>query len=142
MEPIKVEIGVTLDFSESVKQFFGSIFAPKCNCGCDKPAPENDSKPEAPKPTPAAVPETPKPAAPTAPKPATPVNPAPTQKINNKVGPSEDTVTVEMVRLELSKKVNDHRETIKGKLNELGAPSVTKLDPSKYEEMFNFLKSL
>lgn len=138
MEPIKVEIGVTLDFSESVKQFFGSIFAPKCNCGCDKLVPENDSKSEAPKPAPATTQATPKPEAP---KPATPVNPAPTQKIN-KVGPSEDTVTIEMVRLELSKKVNDHRETIKGKLNELGAPSVTKLDPSKYEEMFNFLKSL
>lgn len=134
MEPIKVEISVTLDFSESVKQLFGSIFTPKCNCGCDKSVLENDSKSEAPKPASAA----PKPEAP---KPATPVSPAPTQKIN-KVGPSEDTVTIDMVRSELVKKVNDHRETIKAKLSELGAPSVTKLDSSKYEEMFNFLKSL
>ena len=42
----------------------------------------------------------------------------------------------------LAKKVNEHRDVIKQKLNEHGAPSVTKLDPTKYEEMFNFLESL
>lgn len=52
------------------------------------------------------------------------------------------TVSIEDVRKVLAEKVNDHRETIKGKLEELGAPSVTKLDPSKYQEMFDFLSSL
>ena len=52
------------------------------------------------------------------------------------------TVTIEDVRTALASKVNDHREAIKAKLDELGAPSVTKLDPSKYEVMHNFLNSL
>ena len=42
----------------------------------------------------------------------------------------------------LAQKVNEHRDVIKQKLNEFGAPSVTKLDPSKYDEMYNFLESL
>ena len=41
-----------------------------------------------------------------------------------------------------AQKVNEHRDVIKQKLNELGAPSVTKLNPSKYDEMYNFLESL
>ena len=50
--------------------------------------------------------------------------------------------SIEDVRGMLAKKVNEHRDVIKQKLNELGAPSVTKLDPAKYDEMYNFLKSL
>lgn len=50
--------------------------------------------------------------------------------------------SIEDVRGMLAKKVNEHRDVIKQKLNELGAPSVTKLDPSKYDEMYNFLESL
>ena len=49
---------------------------------------------------------------------------------------------IEDVRGMLAEKVNEHRDEIKQKLNELGAPSVTKLDPAKYDEMYNFLKSL
>jgi len=52
------------------------------------------------------------------------------------------TITIESVRAVFATKVNDHREAIKNKLNELGAPSVTKLDPSKYQEMYDFLNSL
>ena len=50
--------------------------------------------------------------------------------------------SIEDVRGMLAKKVNEHRDVIKQKLNELGAPSVTKLDPAKYDEMYNFLESL
>ena len=50
--------------------------------------------------------------------------------------------SIEDVRGMLAKKVNEHRDVIKQKLNELGAPSVTKLDPTKYDEMYNFLESL
>ena len=50
--------------------------------------------------------------------------------------------SIEDVRGMLAKKVNEHRDEIKQKLNELGAPSVTKLDPAKYDEMYNFLESL
>ena len=50
--------------------------------------------------------------------------------------------SIEDVRGMLAKKVNDHREAIKQKLNELGAPSVTKLDPAKYDKMYDFLAAL
>jgi hypothetical protein len=39
-------------------------------------------------------------------------------------------------------KVNDHRSEIKEKLNELGAKSVSTLDPEKYQEMVDYLNSL
>ena len=55
---------------------------------------------------------------------------------------SEKSVSIEEIRAILAMKVNDHREAIKQKLNELGAPSVTKLDPTKFTEMYNFLSSL
>lgn len=51
-------------------------------------------------------------------------------------------VGIEDVRGLLAKKVNDYRNEIKAKLTELNAPSVTKLDPGHYQEMFDFLQSL
>lgn len=56
--------------------------------------------------------------------------------------PAAPQVTIEQVRRALAAKVNGHREEIKEKLNSLGAPSVTKLDPAKYTEMFTFLNAL
>ena len=47
-----------------------------------------------------------------------------------------------MSGIELAKKVKDHRDEIKQKLNEFGAPSVTKLNPEKYNEMIEFLNTL
>lgn len=52
------------------------------------------------------------------------------------------TITIEDVRKALSEKVNAHRNEIKDKLSALGAPSVTKLDQSKYQEMYDFLITL
>ena len=75
------------------------------------------------------------PAAPASkPAPTTPAKPAPAASSASK--------SIEDVRGMLAKKVNEHRDVIKQKLNELGAPSVTKLDPAKYDEMYNFLESL
>lgn len=51
-------------------------------------------------------------------------------------------ITTEDLRNLLSLKVNAHRKEIKQKLEELGAPSITKLDTDKYTEMFNYLESL
>ena len=51
-------------------------------------------------------------------------------------------ITINDVRKALAEKVNEHRTEIKDKLTELGAPSVTKLDKSKYQEMLNFLNTL
>ena len=76
------------------------------------------------------------PAAPAA-KPA-PAAPAPAPQ----PAPAAPQVTIEQVRQALAAKVNGHREEIKEKLNSLGAPSVTKLDPAKYAEMFTFLNAL
>ena len=73
--------------------------------------------------------------APAAPaKPAAPVKPA--------TSASASTITIEDVRKALSEKVNAHRNEIKDKLSALGAPSVTKLDQSKYQEMYDFLIAL
>ena len=55
---------------------------------------------------------------------------------------ASDNISIEDVREALSKKVATYRSEIKEKLTELGAPSVTKLDKSKYSEMLNFLNSL
>ena len=55
---------------------------------------------------------------------------------------ASDNISIEDVREALSKKVATHRSEIKEKLSELGAPSVTKLDKSKYSNMLNFLNSL
>lgn len=54
----------------------------------------------------------------------------------------EKTYTIEEVRSLLASKVSDHREEIKTKLNSLGSPNVTNLDPAKYGEFVNFLNSL
>ena len=148
MNPIKVEVGVTIDFSEGVKAFLSSLFAsPRCEAPVTNPSPAAEpAKPvhnATPAPSaPAAAPAPSKPQAavptPAAPAPAAkPAAPAPTVKINN-----PDGISIENVREALTKKVNDHRAVIKTKLEELGAKSVTTLDPSKYGEMLDFLNSL
>jgi DamX protein len=94
----------------------------------------NSSKPAAPAAKPAPAPA--KPAAPAA-KPA----PAPAKPAEK---PAEDKaeVSIEDVRKALASKVANHRAEIKDKLDEFGAPSVTKLDPAKYQDMLDYLNSL
>lgn len=116
MEPIKIEVSVELNLSEDVKNFVASLVS-------------NSSKPATPAAKPAPAPA--KPAAPAA-KPA----PAPAK-------PEEKAeISIEDVRKALASKVANHRAEIKDKLNEFGAPSVTKLDPAKYQEMLDYLNSL
>lgn len=55
---------------------------------------------------------------------------------------AKSAVTVEELRNLLSMKVNAHRKEIKEKLEQLGAPSITKLAEENYEEMYSFLESL
>lgn len=123
MEPIKIEVSVELNLSEDVKNFVASLVS-------------NSSKPAAPAAKPA--PTTAKPAAQAAkPAPA----PAPAKPAAK---PAEDKaeVSIEDVRKALASKVANHRAEIKDKLDEFGAPSVTKLDPAKYQEMLDYLNSL
>lgn len=121
MEPIKIEVSVELNLSEDVKNFVASLVS-------------NSSKPVAPAAKPAPAPA--KQAAPAA-KPA----PAPAKPAEK---PAEDKaeVSIEDVRKALASKVANHRAEIKDKLDEFGAPSVTKLDPAKYQEMLDYLNSL
>lgn len=116
MEPIKIEVSVKLNLSDDAKNFVASLLS-------------NSSKPAAP---------TAKPATASAPaKPAT----APAKPVE-KQAEKKTEVSIEDVRKALASKVANHRAEIKEKLDELGAPSVTKLDPAKYQEMLDFLNAL
>ena len=142
MEAIKISVEVNVNLSENTQSFIKSLFGGACQCAGQKPAatpapsapaaPAAPAKPEEPKKlsAPAVAPAPTKPAA--TPAPSAPAAPA----------ASSASKTIEDVRAELAKKVNDHRDAIKNKLTELGAPSVTKLDSSKYDEMYNFLAAL
>lgn len=136
METIKISIEVSVNLSENTQKFltslFGNAIAPSAPAApASKPAPAAPAKPAPAKPTP-------QPAAPAQtqsaaePAPSAPAAPA----------ASSASKSIEDVRGMLAKKVNEHRDVIKQKLNELGAPSVTRLDPAKYDEMYNFLESL
>lgn len=136
METIKISVEVSVNLSENTQKFltslFGNAIAPSAPvASASKPAPAAPAKPAPAKPTP-------QPAAPaqtqSAAKPAPSAPAAPAASSASK--------SIEDVRAMLAKKVNEHRDVIKQKLSELGAPSVTKLDPAKYDEMFNFLESL
>lgn len=136
METIKISVEVSVNLSENTQKFltslFGNAIAPSAPvASASKPAPAAPAKPAPAKPTP-------QPAAPaqtqSAAKPAPSAPAAPAASSASK--------SIEDVRAMLAKKVNEHRDVIKQKLNELGAPSVTKLDPAKYDEMYNFLESL
>lgn len=136
METVKISVEVSVSLSENTQKFLTSLFgndiAPSAPAApASKPAPAALAKPAPAKPTP-------QPAAPaqtqSAAKPAPSAPAAPAASSASK--------SIEDVRAMLAKKVNEHRDVIKQKLNELGAPSVTKLDPAKYDEMFNFLESL
>lgn len=139
METIKISVEVSVNLSENTQNFIKSLFG-------NAIAPSAPAAPAA-KPTPAA------PAAPAKPAPAKPTpQPAAHAQTQSAVKPapsapaapaaSSASKNIEDVRCMLAEKVNEHRDEIKQKLNELGAPSVTKLDPAKYDEMYNFLESL
>lgn len=144
MEAIKISVEVSVNLSESTQNFIKSLFsAPRCEAR--EPQPSKPAAPVAPTPTPAPVAPTAQPK-----KPATPAAAPAPSKLAATPAPGAPAVpaassaskNIEDVRGMLVKKVNDHREVIKQKLNELGAPSVTKLDPAKYDEMYDFLTSL
>ena len=136
METIKISVEVSVNLSENTQKFltslFGNAIAPSAPvASVSKPALAALAKPAPAKPTP-------QPAAPAPTKPA--ATPAPGASAAQAA--SSASKSIEDVRAMLAKKVNEHRDVIKQKLIEFGAPSVTKLDPAKYDEMFNFLESL
>ena len=138
LEPIKVSVDVNVHLSEKTEQFILGLFSGKSvnNIKPVAPAAKSESKPAAP----AAKSES-KPAAPAAKPESKPAAPA-AKPESKSANTASDNISIEDVREALSKKVATHRSEIKEKLTELGAPSVTKLDKSKYSEMLNFLNSL
>ena len=117
LEPIKVSVDVNVHLSEKTEGFILDLvksIMPDVVKATASPAAKSESKP----------------AAPAAKSESKPANTA------------SDNISIEDVREALSKKVAAHRSEIKEKLTELGAPSVTKLDKSKYSDMLNFLNSL
>lgn len=134
METIKISVEVSVNLSENTQKFISSLFngAKVVSTVEEKAvtaAPAALAAPAKPTHQPAVHVETQNSAKPAPSAPA--AQPA-----------SSASKSIEDVRGMLAKKVNEHRDVIKQKLNELGAPSVTKLDPSKYDEMYNFLVEL
>lgn len=132
MEPIKIEVSVELNLSEDVKNVIASLVSNSSKQAAQATTAKPATAAHAAKPAPAPA----KPAA-SAAKPA-PSTVKPAEK------PAEDKaeVSIEDVRKALASKVANHRAEIKDKLDEFGAPSVTKLDPAKYQEMLDYLNSL
>ena len=131
MDPIQVNINISV--SENTQKFLTWLIGQNKSIEPIKPV---EKPAEAPRSTTSVTQA--KPA-----EPAEPTKPVETQKQAQKPAEADaPKIDIETVRAALSKKVNDHRSEIKAKLTELGAPSVTKLDPSKYQEMYNFLNSL
>lgn len=60
---------------------------------------------------------------------------------NSSLG-SDPAVSIQDIRTLLSSKVDNHRETIRAKLTELGAKNVTGLDVRNYDAFYEFLKDL
>lgn len=94
-----------------------------------KPAPAQDVMKPAPAPAPAP-----------APKKTEEPEPMP-MDANSSLG-SDPAVSIQDIRTLLASKVDNHRETIRAKLTELGAKNVTGLDARNYDAFYEFLKDL
>lgn len=92
-----------------------------------KPAPAQDVKKPAPAPAPG-------------PKKTEEPEPMP-MDANSSLG-SDPAVSIQDIRTLLASKVDNHRETIRAKLTELGAKNVTGLDARSYDAFYEFLKDL
>ena len=94
-----------------------------------KPAPAQDVKKPAPAPAPA-------------PAPRKTEEPEPMPMDANSSLGSDPAVSIQDIRTLLTSKVDNHRETIRAKLTELGAKKVTGLDARNYDAFYEFLKDL
>ena len=142
MEPIQINVNVKLD--DGTQAFLSSLFGGLAKSAGEQAKPAEQQKPaEQPKPKPAAAPA-PKPAAAPAPKPAVA---APAEQPKPAAAPAptastQSSITIDSLRELAMTKMNAHRVEIKQKLTEFGTPSITKLDITKYQEMYDFLNGL
>lgn len=143
MEPIQINVNVKLD--DGTQAFLSSLFGVLVESAGEQSKPAEQQKPaEQPKPKPAvAVPtkpaEQPKPAVTAPAKPAEQPKPAAAPA---PTASTQSSVTIDGLRELAMTKMNAHRVEIKQKLTELGTPSITKLDATKYQEMYDFLNGL
>lgn len=128
METIKVSIDINVNFSEGTQNFIKSLFAPCYSTTGSASGQEQEQENKAK---------------------ALIVSDSGSVQAQGIVAPKtkldvkpESDIDIEAVRKAVAEKINEHRDEIKGKLTELGAPSITKLDPAKYQEMFDFVKAL
>jgi hypothetical protein len=146
MEAIKISVEVSVNLSENTQNFIKSLFGGTIAAVATQTqkstpeAPAASAKPAS-QPVTAVTPDAEAPAA-EAPAAEAPAAEAPAAEAPAAEAPAAASKSIEDVRKMLVQKVDAHRDAIKQKLNELGAPSVTKLDPSKYDDMYNFLNSL
>lgn len=112
-----------LEMARKICQVIGSNPVTVKTTDVKKPAPAQDVKKPAPAPAPRKTEE-----------------PMP-MDANSSLG-SDPAVSIQDIRILLASKVDNHRETIRAKLIELGAKNVTGLDARNYDSFYEFLKDL
>ena len=128
---MKVEIKIETNLEETqdlemvrkICQVIGANPVTVKTTGVKKPAPAQDVMKPAPAPAPRKTGE-----------------PMP-MDANSSLG-SDPAVSIQDIRALLASKVDNHRETIRAKLTELGARNVTGLDARNYDAFYEFLKDL
>ena len=144
---IKFEVNLEgpqdLEMARKICQVIGSNPITVKTTDVKKPAPAQDVKKPAPaqdvkKPAPAQDVKKPAPA----PAPRKTEDPEPMPMDANSSLGSDPAVSIQDIRTLLASKVDNHRETIRAKLTELGAKNVTGLDARNYDAFYEFLKDL
>lgn len=118
-----------LEMARKICQVIGSNPVTVKMTDVKKPAPAQDVKKPAPAPAPA-------------PAPRKTEEPEPMPMDANSSLGSDPAVSIQDIRTLLASKVDNHRETIRAKLTELGAKNVTGLDTRNYDSFCEFLKDL
>lgn len=118
-----------LEMARKICQVIGSNPVTVKTTDVKKPAPAQDVKKPAPAPAPA-------------PAPRKTGDPEPMPMDANSSLGSDPAVSIQDIRTLLASKVDNHRETIRAKLTELGAKNVTGLDARNYDAFYEFLKDL
>lgn len=149
---LTVEVNLNLKADESLQQIVAYIFGQKLTAdnehnpqpATEQPNPEPQPATEQPAETEAKPKRTRSkktdPAPTTDPQPAETEQPAVEQPAETEQ-PAES-VSLEEVKQVFFQKLAGHRDEIRSKINELGAPSLSTIEAAKLPEMLNFLKSL
>lgn len=118
-----------LEMVRKICQVIGANPVTVKTTGVKKSVPAQDVKKPAPAPAPA-------------PAPRKTEEPEPMPMDANSSLGSDPAVSIQDIRTLLASKVDNHRETIRAKLTELGAKNVTGLDARNYDAFYEFLKDL